>query len=263
MWENVCHNSSTTLLENYRDCFLKSEWGGWKRAAGCKKKPENTWGTGEHIRKETARQQHLEMDLTIWRLNSILFIHVSYVPATPSSVSVSQRSVCVVPASLSTNFPDTKSPSRASTPHTETSAGKQQAHTLEVTHLHLFGKTALIASILVPACSCSITQMSTSRYDNRCDAVITGWRLQQQQQDLKPHQQKAVVSQQGHVSLELLGLLLQLTIVGRDLLLGLKEVLHSQGFYSQLFSTQQKYICFYELQSYDAMSGDLSISTNH
>lgn len=53
-----------------------------------------------------------------------------YLPVAPNSVSVSQRFVCVALVSPSTNSQDTKSPSRASAPHIETSA--ENKHTLAV-----------------------------------------------------------------------------------------------------------------------------------
>lgn len=64
---------------------------------------------------------------------------VACLPAVPSSVFVSQRSVYAVPASPSTNYPNTKSPSPTSAPHTETSAVNQQPQkklTLKVNYLN-------------------------------------------------------------------------------------------------------------------------------
>lgn len=53
-----------------------------------------------------------------------------YLPVAPNSVSVSQRFVCVALVSPSTNSQDTKSPSRASAPHIETSAENKHTHLL-------------------------------------------------------------------------------------------------------------------------------------
>lgn len=62
---------------------------------------------------------------------------IELVPATPGSVSVSQKSVCAVPASPSTGCQDTESPNLASTLHIVTSAEKQQAYNKRVKFINI------------------------------------------------------------------------------------------------------------------------------
>lgn len=60
------------------------------------------------------------------------------------------------------------------------------------------------------------------------------------------HQQHAVISKWSHVSLKLFGLLFQLMVVGRYLLLGLQQVLRSESFHSQLITHKHKNVITFQ-----------------
>ena len=71
---------------------------------------------------------------------------MEFVPATPGSVSVFQRSVYEVLASPSTNSPDIMNPSLASAPHIETSTERQQAYSLSIVSVFT-GKIETVESV--------------------------------------------------------------------------------------------------------------------